>query len=50
MTSKTSAQKGGTSKRGFAAMPKSKVKEIARKGGENSHGGGRGSQGNAGEE
>jgi general stress protein YciG len=32
---------GGSSKRGFAAMPKDKVREIARKGGQASHGGGR---------
>ena len=50
MTNKTSAQKSGTSKRGFAAMPKSRVKEAARKGGENSHGSGRGIQGSIGEE
>lgn len=30
----------GSSKRGFAAMPKSKQREIASKGGKASHGGG----------
>lgn len=30
----------GKSKRGFAAMPREKVQEIARKGGQSSHGGG----------
>lgn len=38
-------QRGGSrgSKRGFAAMPKDKQREIAKKGGEHSHGGGRSS-------
>lgn len=35
-------QGGNGSKRGFAAMPKSKQREIASKGGKASHGGGRG--------
>lgn len=40
-TSKSGSQKSGTQKRGFAAMSKEKQREIARKGGEHSHGGGR---------
>jgi general stress protein YciG len=35
------AKKSGTSKRGFASMDESKQREIARKGGRASHGGGR---------
>lgn len=34
-------QKGDTSKRGFASMDPEKQREIARKGGQSSHGGGR---------
>jgi len=35
--------KGGSEKRGFAAMSKEKQREIAKKGGEASHSGGRSS-------
>ncbi|HET7320438.1 MAG TPA: KGG domain-containing protein [Candidatus Saccharimonadales bacterium] len=35
------ATNSGKSKRGFAAMSKEKQREIARKGGQASHGGGR---------
>ncbi len=35
------ATNSGKSKRGFAAMDKEKQREIARKGGQASHGGGR---------
>lgn len=40
-TRSTTQQKTAKSKRGFAAMPPEKTKEIAKKGGEHSHGGGR---------
>lgn len=36
-----SNKKGGTSNRGFASMDPEKRREIARKGGKASHGGGR---------
>jgi general stress protein YciG len=41
MTKRDNAEDSNKSKRGFASMPEKKVKEIAKKGGESSHGGGR---------
>lgn len=38
----TKANEKSGSKRGFASRPKNEVKAAAKKGGENSHGGGRG--------
>lgn len=48
-TTRSHQEKSGHSKRGFAAMPKEKAREIARKGGKSSHGGGRPSGGRSSE-